>query len=114
MQVDAKNIISDFESAVVVSVPQKREHKKTPQLWSVQSEPVKVNEETKRKIEGMIKELTASKQLNMYYDNDLDRVVVTIINGESQEVVRQVPSSEFISFMKKFNQFVGLMINRRV
>jgi uncharacterized FlaG/YvyC family protein len=114
MQVDAKNIISDFETAVVASVPQKREHKKTPQLWGVKNEPVKVNEETKRKIEGMIKELTASKQLNMYYDNDLDRVVVTIINGESQEVVRQVPSSEFISFMKKFSQFVGLMINRRV
>jgi uncharacterized FlaG/YvyC family protein len=113
MQVDAKIIISDFESAAA-NMPKRGESKKTLQLWSPHIEPVKVSEETKRKIEGMINELTASKQLNMYYDNDLDRVVITIVNGDSQEVVRQIPSSEFISFMKRFNQCVGLMVNRRV
>jgi flagellar protein FlaG len=76
--------------------------------------PAKISEETRAKIESMVRELAASKQMNMYYDRDLDRVVVTVVNEENREVIRQIPSSEFVSFVKKFDEFIGLMVNRRV
>jgi flagellar protein FlaG len=103
-----------FEQAGSSGTPVKGEMKKPVPSSGAEVLPAKVSEEAGAKIESMVRELAASKQMDMYYDEDLDRVVVTVVNEENREVIRQIPSSEFVSFVKKFDDFVGLMVNRRV
>jgi flagellar protein FlaG len=112
--IETRNIIPDFELATPSVKPVTAKIRKPVPSQEAGIGPPGTSEETKRAIEGIEKELTASKQLSMYYDSDLDRAVVTIVNEESREVIRQIPSPESISFVKKFRQVVGLVVNRRV
>jgi len=80
----------------------------------VAEETIRISQETVQKIEEMIRNSEKSDQVEMYYDRDIDRVVVTISDGATQQVIRQIPSAEFVSFMKNFSQLSGLMFNRRL
>jgi uncharacterized FlaG/YvyC family protein len=107
--------IPDLEQPAAPSGrPVKREVRQPAPSSGSDAQPAKVSEETRAQIESMVKELAASKQLNMYYDEDIDRVVVTIVKEANHEVIRQIPSSEFLSFARRFDEFVGLMVDRRV
>jgi uncharacterized FlaG/YvyC family protein len=113
MQVDTKNIISDFDLPTAGAQKTKETRRAaTPQEGA--ADIVKVSEETLKKIEHMIKEFGSSDKVSMHYDGDIDRVVVTIASGETGEVTRQIPSAEFVSFLKNFDQMLGLMVNRRL
>jgi uncharacterized FlaG/YvyC family protein len=113
MLVDTKNTISEFDLAAN-STPRTKEARKAVQPQDVAAESAKVSEETLKKIEDMIKEFGSKEKVSMHYDNEIDRVVVTISSGSTGEVTRQIPSAEFVSFMKNFDQMLGLMINRRL
>jgi uncharacterized FlaG/YvyC family protein len=112
MMVDTKNTIPDFDLTVKVAPKMKEIRKVAPE--DVAAEVAKVSEETLKKIEAMIKEYGSPDKVSMYYDHDIDRVVVTVQSGKTQEVIRQIPSAEFISFARSFDQMIGLIFNRRL
>jgi len=112
MLVDTKNTISDFDLAATTA-PKTKEFRKAATPKEGAADIVKVSEETLKKIEEMIKRFGSSDKVSMHYDRDIDRVVVTIASGETGEVMRQIPSAEFVSFLRNFNQMMGLMVNRR-
>jgi uncharacterized FlaG/YvyC family protein len=119
MAVDAVSIISGADTA---TVSKGREFPKIPAGPSGTSgvraqtamERLRTDEEMQKEIEGLIKDFAVSNRLSMHYDGDINRVVVTITNGNTQEVIRQIPSAEFIAFMKRFKEVIGLMVDRRV
>jgi uncharacterized FlaG/YvyC family protein len=113
MQVDTKNIVSEVDLAANTT-PKLKEARKAAQPQEVAAESARVSEETLKKIEDMIREFGSKEKVSMRYDNEIDRVVVTVSSGETGEVTRQIPSAEFVSFMKNFDQMLGLMINRRI
>jgi uncharacterized FlaG/YvyC family protein len=113
MVVDTKNGIADLD-IVITSLQKAKVPKKMVSPGDVAAESMKINEETLRKIEQMVKESEGPDQMSMYYDRDIDRIVVTISDGGTQQIVRQIPAAESISFMKSFSQMTGLMINRRL
>ena len=115
MQVDTKNNISDYD--LTTHVAQKvKEAKKADaaENQTGQQTPAQVNDETLKKIEELIKEYGTHDTVSMRYDRDIDRVIVTVLSGKTQQVIRQIPSQEFISFLKNFDETLGLMINRRL
>lgn len=75
---------------------------------------IKTGEEIVKKIEEIMDDLASQTGLKMYYDNEADRVVVTITNSRTGEVVRQIPSSDFLAFVKRLKQYAGLLVDRRV
>jgi uncharacterized FlaG/YvyC family protein len=113
MMVDAKNAISEFD-LTAKAAPKTKEIRKAAAPEHVAAEVARVSEETLKKIEAMIKEYGSPDKVSMYYDHDIDRVVVTVQSGKTQEVIRQIPSAEFISFARSFDQMVGLIFNRRL
>ena len=113
MLVDTKNAISDFDLAATAA-PKTKEARRAATPREGAADISRISEETLKKIEEMIKEFGSSDKVSMRYDNDIDRVVVTIASGETGEVTRQIPSAEFVSFVKNFDQMIGLMINRRL
>lgn len=44
-------------------------------------------------------------------DEDLGRLVVKIINSDTKELVRQIPTEETLSLSKRMQEMVGLLFN---
>lgn len=58
-----------------------------------------------------------NRQINFTIDDKIDRVVVKIIDGETQEVIRQIPPEEMVALMKRLKDLVdgfkGLLYNHK-
>lgn len=52
--------------------------------------------------------------LEFTIDEELDRTVITVYDVESEEVIRQIPSEEFLEMMRHFNEVDGAsLINEK-
>ncbi len=60
----------------------------------------------------MIKERT--NHLLFSVDEQTDQVMVKVTNKESGEVIREIPSQEFLDLAAKFEQMVGLMFDIKI
>lgn len=58
--------------------------------------------------------LAANNRVQMYYDRDVNRVIVQVVDGQSQQVLRQIPAEEAVDFIRNFEEYVGLIVNGRV
>jgi uncharacterized FlaG/YvyC family protein len=54
-----------------------------------------------------------NQQVSFSYDKRIDQIVVTVTKGNTEEVIRQIPSEEMIELITKFRKdFRGLIFNR--
>jgi len=58
-----------------------------------------------------------NQKVSFSYDTRIDQIVVKVIRGNTEEVIRQIPSEEMIKLITKFrqdfqNDFRGLIFNR--
>ena len=54
-----------------------------------------------------------NQQVSFSYDKRIDQIVVKVTKGNTEEVIRQMPSEEMIELMSKFRKdFRGLIFNR--
>ena len=49
--------------------------------------------------------------LHFKVDHDINRIVVTVKNNETEEVIRQVPPENLVHLSKSIGEMVGLLIN---
>lgn len=58
---------------------------------------------------------TLKSDLMFSIDNDADRVVVKIVDRETQEVIRQIPTKEMLELAKSLKSFTsGLLLNEKL
>jgi flagellar protein FlaG len=88
--------------------------KKSVQPYHAEPKEAPQNDELAKQLEQIMKELGSNNTVRINYDNDLNRFIIQVLDGETQTVVRQIPSNDFISFAKRFKEFLGLVINRRI
>lgn len=53
------------------------------------------------------------RELQFQVDSDTGRTVVTILNSQTQEVVRQIPSEEVLELTKKIEEAQGFIFSSR-
>ena len=58
-----------------------------------------------------------NQKVSFSYDTRIDQIVVKVVRGNTEEVIRQIPSEEMIKLITKFrkdfqNDFRGLIFNR--
>jgi len=73
---------------------------------------------TREKVEqaaARIKEVLrgTTSRLEIEIDDDLDQVVIKIVNGESGEIIRQIPSQELLNLAKHLDEPKGLLVRER-
>jgi len=56
----------------------------------------------------------SSSHLQIEVDPDLERVIVKILNGDSGEVVRQIPPKEMIDLAKSLSEAKGVLFEEHV
>jgi len=71
--------------------------------------------------EGLVQEVAfanavaefLNQKVSFNYDERIDQIVVKVTRGNSEEVIRQIPSEEMIKLMAKFRRdFRGLIFDR--
>jgi flagellar protein FlaG len=71
----------------------------------------KAIEQAAAKIQESIVQVDASLKIEI--DSDIHRVVVKVINNQSGEVIRQIPSQEMVEIAKRLDAIQGLLFTKR-
>ena len=54
-----------------------------------------------------------TSRLEFEIDPDLHKVVIKILNGESGEIIRQIPAQEILDLAKNLDEPKGLLVRER-
>lgn len=74
---------------------------------SANVDKVSVNDAVKNINSALATLKREERHLNV--DQDLGRLVVKIVNSETKEIVRQIPSEEALSLSKRMQEMIGLL-----
>jgi len=55
-----------------------------------------------------------SRELNFTYDARIDKVVVKVMEGDTEKVIRQIPPEDMIRLSVKMDELLGMLINQNV
>ena len=55
----------------------------------------------------------AASNLSFSIDNDLQRVVVKLVDTSTQDVIRQIPSEDFLRISKALQQMQGVFVSEK-
>jgi flagellar protein FlaG len=92
----------------------KVETQKNPAARQGENKQVKLTEETKKAIQELVREFSSNKQIKMDFDDSIGRVVITVIDQGTEQVVRQIPTPEMIAYLRRFTEYLGLFVERKV
>ena len=65
-------------------------------------------EEVVAEVQESIKKVEPRVQLSV--DEDLNRVVVKVVDGDSGELIRQIPSEEVLRIQRFFSEHFGILV----
>ena len=54
-----------------------------------------------------------TSRLEIEIDHDLHKAVIKVLNGESGEIIRQIPAQELLDLAKHLNDPKGLLVRER-
>ena len=55
---------------------------------------------------------TLSRKLSFSYDDRIEKVIVRVMEGTSDKVIRQIPPEEMIRLSLKMDELMGMLINQ--
>ena len=58
--------------------------------------------------------MSADSKLKFEYHEELNEYYVTIINTETDEVIREIPSKKLMDIHAAMREFVGLLVDRKI
>ena len=73
-----------------------------------------MRQEALQQAEDYLSRLGLNDRIQMYYDKDIQQVVIQVIDGDSQQVVKQIPSEDMVEFLTKFEHYIGSIVNKEV
>ena len=92
-----------------------------PQLRSVPEAPVKPEqavapEALERKVEAFNKGLQSLSQTKVRFrvDPGLEELLVSVVDTDTDEIVRQIPSEEMVEIAQRMREIQGILLDRKV
>lgn len=71
-------------------------------------------DELQKEIEGMNKWLQVTNtHVKFTLHDELNEYYVQVINNDTQEVIREVPSKKMMDIVAKFHEMVGLLVDEK-
>jgi flagellar protein FlaG len=55
-----------------------------------------------------------SRKLRFSYDDRIDKIIVKVMEGDSEKIIRQIPPEEMIRLSLKMDDIMGMLINQSV
>jgi flagellar protein FlaG len=74
---------------------------------------------TKEKIEKAVKGMNdflsvSNTHLKFQYHEKLKEYYVTIVDGKTDEVVKEIPSKKLLDMFAAMNEYIGLMVDKKI
>jgi flagellar protein FlaG len=71
---------------------------------------------TKENINNVIDTLNSAaksvdRRVNFSFNEKTNRVIIKFINGETNEVIREIPPKEMIKLLERMNDFIGMFVD---
>ncbi len=54
------------------------------------------------------------RNLQFHVDEDLGRKVISVMDGETKELIRQIPSEEALELLKNMDKVIGVLFSKEV
>lgn len=115
--------VSGTPATMTAPATSNKEIQKTPQIKAVQikSNEKSLNEETLSadRAKGMVVDMnkflgSASSQLKFQFHDELNEYYVTVVDGITDEVIREIPSKKLLDIHAAMREFVGLFVDRKI
>lgn len=71
-------------------------------------------QEAMQQMEDYLSRSGLNDTVQMYYDKNIQQVVIQVLDGASQQVVKQIPSEDMVTFLTKFEHYIGSIVNKEV
>ncbi len=74
---------------------------------------------SKERLNAAVEELnkameTIRTERRFEIDEELDRPIVKVVNSETKEIIRQIPSEEAVKISKNIGEMIGLLMDDRI
>ena len=100
------------ESAVKPVRDEDRRVDADPRTSTLEPTPTKEKlEQAAARVTDVLRGTTSRLQIDI--DPDLHKVVIKILNGESGEIIRQIPAQELLDLAKHLDEPKGLLVRER-
>lgn len=112
MEVQAINPINPVVSRVEEGKEKVERGQPSSQIVPKEVSPEEKNVHSEELLD-QIKELTKDGmyQVRFEMNNNVDKLVISLLDGESGEVVRQIPSEELLNMMEHLRDLTGNLVN---
>lgn len=102
------------KTALSEGVPVQTDSPARPVQTDTAGERVRSKEEISKEIDGINKWLqTTNTHLRFTLHEELNEYYVQVINDQTQEVIREIPSKKVMDMVAKFHELVGLLVDER-
>jgi flagellar protein FlaG len=108
------DIKSTSGTAVVAQPAPVQEARETPALPMVEtpkSEPKPNAKDLREAIKEIQKAVGNNTNLQFSVDEDTGRMIVSVIDAETRQIVRQIPSEEVMRMARTVDRMQGLLVN---
>lgn len=115
MAMDGQNVYNSF--SVKKSTP--KVEVETP-MPTTAAEVLQNIEQSKADIEASAKELqrlsdmVTGHKLQFNVNNELDKIVVTVVNASTNEVIRQIPSEDIQKIQARMKHAIGVLFDEMI
>ena len=108
-----------IEVAPSTLTSQKRQELQPAEQTATLSEANATNTRSEQKLDQTVEELSSlvqslQRELNFSVDDKSGRTVIKVIDSETDEVIRQIPSEEVIELAQMIDQHAGLLMDAKV
>jgi flagellar protein FlaG len=55
-----------------------------------------------------------SRKLTFSYDDRIEKIIVRVMEGDSEQVIRQIPAEEMIRLSLKMDELMGMLFNQSI
>jgi len=72
------------------------------------------NEELTHNIEEMLKFFETNSSVKFHYDKSINRIIIQVVNDGNNETIKQIPPERILRFLKAFNEFIGILVDKEI
>jgi flagellar protein FlaG len=55
-----------------------------------------------------------NRRFKIYADNNINRIIIKVIDRETDKVIREIPPEEIQHLLTKINEMVGLLVDKTI
>jgi flagellar protein FlaG len=111
---DVNNIIANKIDSI--SQSRSANTKSTEQVFTESAGPKKDVKVTRENVENIVDTLnSAAKSVNQRvsfsFNDKTDRVILRFIDGDTNEVIREIPPKEMIKLLERMHDLIGMFVD---